>query len=130
MDSSQSDFLYVPSWKIIYILIGINLSFMCCGLFYFVLLTINFRVRRWWAGKLTLAEKPLLHTIINTDRGTGLTTSPHQFDGRCCGCGKAADLILLPCHHATCCSSCGAETAACPHCKAPVTGSQKLLFVA
>lgn len=119
--------IFVRTSHILFINIGVQVAILAVGVLYFLFLTARFRLQYWLSRERQRAvpDDQIIHSVINAN-----PICPASMDGYCCGCGGAADLILLPCYHAACCSKCGQHATLCPHCNAAVTGVQKLHMVA
>eukprot|EP00796_Vickermania_ingenoplastis_P013351 gene13351-9183_t len=131
----DSDLQYVPTGRIIGVNVVVQLAIILTGVVEFGFLTIRFRLTRWYSNRVQ-EENPVLHRIINAElqdahqHADSATIPPgvDRLDGLCCGCGRAANDILIPCFHAVCCSQCGVKATHCPHCNTVVTGHQRLHF--
>lgn len=143
MDETSND-LFVSSVMLMWISAGVPLCTIIAGVFEFLATTYFYCCRRRRsAQRLQRYRQQQEQSNVNaeiapTDSTSFFpfsstepraSTSVSELDGHCCGCGGAADTILLPCSHAVCCHECAVRATHCPFCKEVCEGQQRLFPV-
>ncbi|KAG5470026.1 hypothetical protein LSCM4_02717 [Leishmania orientalis] len=143
---SEEDTIFINTNKLVWVNSVAQLIIILVGLIEFLLGTLYFfmrrrrseeRLERSRAARQSLRVNededvmdPFMHRIFSCSPTPYRRLKPvSELNGRCCGCGRIADTVLLPCKHAVCCYSCSDHATYCPFCKEVCADRQRLFAV-
>ncbi|CAJ1011183.1 hypothetical protein Q4I28_006496 [Leishmania naiffi] len=142
---STEDTVFISTNKLFWVNSGAQLIIILVGLIDFFLANLYFfirrrrneeRLERSRASRQSLRVNEDEHMGDSPSTGFSRSQALHrrlksvsELNGRCCGCGRIADTVLLPCKHAVCCYSCSDHATHCPFCKEACEDRQRLFAV-
>ncbi|GET91387.1 hypothetical protein, conserved [Leishmania tarentolae] len=143
---SEEDTIFINTNKLVWVNSAAQLIIILVGVIDFFLGTLYFFIRRkrneerlersraarqsWRVNEDGNVADPPKKRLFSCSPMPQRPLKPvSELNGRCCGCAKVADTVLLPCKHAVCCYSCSDHATYCPFCKEACTDRQRLFAV-
>ncbi|CBZ29442.1 conserved hypothetical protein [Leishmania mexicana MHOM/GT/2001/U1103] len=143
---SAEETVFINTNKLVWVNSGAQLIIILVGVIDFLLGTLYFFIRRRRNEERLERSRAARQSLrVNEDGNVADPPKKHLFsqsptlhrplkpvselNGRCCGCARIADTVVLPCKHAVCCYSCSDHATYCPFCKEACTDRQRLFAV-